>query len=67
MALSPTAVGTESPEHAYIQIISNHFRVEGQGLTESQGESGKRHFVTGLEIAAETRTNLGLMPGIVYY
>lgn len=41
--------------------------VEGQGLTESQGESGKRHFVTGLEIAAETRTNLGFMPGIVYY
>lgn len=67
MPLSATSVGTDSPAHAYIQIISNHCKVEEQGLIASHGESGKRHFVIGLEIAAETRTNLGLMPGIVYY
>lgn len=65
MSLSVTSVGTESPAHAYTQIISNPFRVEEQRLTESQEGSGKRHFVIGLEIAAETRKNLGLMTGIV--
>lgn len=62
MPLSATSVATESPAHACIQIISNHVRREEQGLTESQGYSEKSYFVKELETAAETRTNLGLMP-----